>query len=118
MTVKEFYEEVGGDYNEIMSRLKTEDRIIKFAGMFARDESYKTLVQALDAQDVDSAFRAAHTMKGMCQNMAFTRLLTSSQDITELLRAKDLESAKNMLGKVTEDYDLVMEGIKKLTEKS
>lgn len=118
MTVQEFYEEVGGDYNEIMSRLKTEDRIIKFAGMFARDESYKTLVQALDAQDVDSAFRAAHTMKGMCQNMAFTRLLTSSQDITELLRAKDLESAKNMLGKVTEDYDLVMEGIKKLTEKS
>lgn len=118
MTVKEFYEEVGGDYNEIMSRLKTEDRIIKFAGMFARDESYKTLVQALEAQDVDSAFRAAHTMKGMCQNMAFTRLLTSSQDITELLRAKDLESAKNMLGKVTEDYDLVMEGIKKLTEQS
>lgn len=118
MTVKEFYEEVGGDYNEIMSRLKTEDRIIKFAGMFARDESYKTLVQALEAQDVDSAFRAAHTMKGMCQNMAFTRLLTSSQDITELLRAKDLESAKNMLGKVTEDYNLVMEGIKKLTEQS
>lgn len=118
MTVQEFYEEVGGDYNEIMSRLKTEDRIIKFAGMFARDESYKTLVQALEAQDVDCAFRAAHTMKGMCQNMAFTRLLTSSQDITELLRAKDLESAKNMLGKVTEDYNLVMEGIKKLTEQS
>lgn len=118
MTVQEFYEEVGGDYNEIMSRLKTEDRIIKFAGMFARDESYQTLVRALDAQDVDSAFRAAHTMKGMCQNMAFTRLLTSSQDITELLRAKDLESAKNMLGKVTEDYDLVMEGIRKLTVNS
>ena len=118
MTVQEFYEEVGGDYNEIMSRLKTEDRIIKFAGMFARDESYQTLVQALDAQDVDSAFRAAHTMKGMCQNMAFTRLLTSSQDITELLRAKDLENAKNMIGKVTEDYDLVMEGIRKLTANS
>ena len=114
MTVQEFYEEVGGDYNYIVSRLKTEDRIIKFAGMFARDESYKTLVEALDAQDVDTAFRAAHTMKGMCQNMAFTRLLRSSQDITELLRAKDLESAKDMLSKVTEDYNLVIDGINKL----
>ena len=114
MTVQEFYEEVGGDYNDIVSRLKTEDRIIKFAGMFARDESYKTLVEALDAQDVDTAFRAAHTMKGMCQNMAFTRLLRSSQDITELLRAKDLESAKDMLSKVTEEYNLVIDGINKL----
>lgn len=114
MTVQEFYEEVGGDYNDIVSRLKTEDRIIKFAGMFARDESYKTLVEALDAQDVDTAFRAAHTMKGMCQNMAFTRLLRSSQEITELLRAKDLESAKDMLSKVTEDYNLVIDGINRL----
>ena len=114
MSVQEFYEEVGGDYNDIVSRLKTEDRIIKFAGMFARDESYKTLVEALDAQDADTAFRAAHTMKGMCQNMAFTRLLESSQNITELLRAKDLEGAKNMLPKVAEDYDLVIGGIQKL----
>ena len=68
----------------------------------------------MDAQDVDTAFRAAHTMKGMCQNMAFTRLLRSSQDITELLRAKDLESAKDMLSKVTEDYNLVIDGINKL----
>lgn len=27
MTVQEFYEEVGGDYNDIMSRLRTEERI-------------------------------------------------------------------------------------------
>lgn len=36
MTVQEFYEEVGGDYNDIMSRLRTEERIKKFAGMFTR----------------------------------------------------------------------------------
>lgn len=29
MTVQEFYDEVGGDYNDIMSRLRTEDRIKK-----------------------------------------------------------------------------------------
>jgi len=114
MTVQEFYDEVGGDYNEIMSRLRTEDRIRKFAAMFTRDESYKTLVQSIDDGNVDEAFRAAHTIKGMCQNMAFTRLYKSSHEITEVLRGKDLESAKQMLNIVTEDYNIVIAGIGKL----
>lgn len=114
MTVQEFYDEVGGDYNEIMSRLRTEDRIRKFAGMFTRDESYKTLVQSIDDGNVEEAFRAAHTMKGMCQNMAFTRLYQSSHEITEVLRGKDLDSAKQMLDVVTNDYNTVIAGIGKL----
>ena len=114
MTVQEFYEEAGGDYNEIMSRLRTEDRIKKFAGMFARDESYRNLVQNLKDGNIDEAFRAAHTIKGMCQNMAFTRLYASSHDITELLREKNLEGARQMLDKVGEDYNMVIAGIEKL----
>jgi HPt (histidine-containing phosphotransfer) domain-containing protein len=114
MTVQEFYNEVGGDYNEILSRLKTEERISKFAGMFAKDESYKTLVDSIESGNVDDAFRAAHTMKGMCQNMAFTRLYQSSHEITETLRGKDLEKAKEQINTVTEDYNLVINGIQKL----
>lgn len=114
MTVQEFYDEVGGDYNDIMSRLRTEDRIRKFAGMFTRDESFKTLVQSINDGNAEEAFRAAHTMKGMCQNMAFTRLYKSSNEITEVLRGQDLDGAKQMLGAVTEDYNIVIAGIEKL----
>ncbi|GFI23614.1 hypothetical protein IMSAGC011_02404 [Lachnospiraceae bacterium] len=114
MTVQEFYDEVGGDYNDIMSRLRTEDRIRKFAGMFTRDESYNTLVKNINDGDIEEAFRAAHTMKGMCQNMAFTRLYKSSHEITEILRGKDLVEAKKMLEVVTEDYNIVIAGIEKL----
>lgn len=114
MTVQEFYDEVGGDYNDIMSRLRTEDRIKKFAGMFTRDESYNTLVRCINEGNAEEAFRAAHTMKGMCQNMAFTRLFGSSNDITEVLRGKDMDGAKQMLDRVTEDYNIVIAGIGKL----
>jgi chemotaxis protein histidine kinase CheA len=114
MTVKEFYEEVGGDYDDIISRLRTEERISKFAGMFAKDESYNTLVKTLDEGNVEEAFRAAHTMKGMCQNMAFRKLYESSHTITETLRAKDIEKAKAQLKDVTEDYNRVINGIHKL----
>ena len=114
MTVQEFYEEVGGDYYDIMSRLRTEERIKKFAGMFTRDGSYNTLVRCINDGNADDAFRAAHTMKGMCQNMAFTRLYQSSHAITEVLRGKDLDGAKQMLDTVTEDYNIVIAGIEKL----
>ena len=59
MTVQEFYDEVGGDYNDIMSRLRTEDRIKKFAGMFTRDESYKMLVQCINDGNADEIGRAS-----------------------------------------------------------
>lgn len=116
MTVQEFYDEVGGDYNDIMSRLRTEDRIKKFAGMFTRDGSYNVLVKSIQDGDIEEAFRAAHTMKGMCQNMAFTRLYQSSHEITEILRGKDLEGAQKMLDVVAKDYHIVISGIGKLLE--
>ncbi len=116
MTVQEFYDEVGGDYNDIMSRLRTEDRIKKFAGMFTRDGSFNMLAKSIQDGDAEEAFRAAHTMKGMCQNMAFTKLYQSSHEITEILRGKDLEAAKKMLDVVTEDYNIVIAGIGKLLE--
>lgn len=116
MTVREFYEETGGDYDEVLARLKTDERIIKFAKMFAEDKSYQVLVRSLETENMDGAFRAAHTIKGMCQNMAFRRLFVSANEITERLRAGEFDGAKEMIGKVTEDYNLVVEGIRRLIE--
>lgn len=114
MTVQEFYVEVEGNYDEIMKRLRTDERVMKFVGMFAKDESYNTLVRTMQEGNIDEAFRAAHTMKGVCQNMAFTKLFQSSHAITEALRGKDMEQANKLLDQVTQDYQMVMDGIKKL----
>lgn len=114
MTVEEFYNLTGGDYKEIMGRLKTEARIVKFVGMFLRDGSYDMLAKCLEDGNADEGFRAAHTMKGMCQNMAFTRLYTSVHEVTEALRTKDLDKAKEIFVRLTEDYNAVIDGINKL----
>lgn len=114
MTIQECYEQIGGDYNEIMSRLRTEERIRKFAGMFLKEQSYDTLVQTLKDRNQEEAFRAAHTLKGVCQNLSFTALFKSSYDITEALREGDMEKADKLLEKVTEDYQRTLEGVKAL----
>lgn len=116
MTVQEFYAGIGGDYDEIISRLKTDERVIKFAKLFARDESYSTLLRTMEEKNVDEAFRAAHTMKGVCQNMAFSKLYQSSYDMTEALRAKDMGEAERLLVEVKENYARVMDGIEEITK--
>ena len=116
MTIQECYEAIGGDYNEIVSRLHTEERIRKFVGMFLKEESYHTLVQTLKEGKQEEAFRAAHTLKGVCQNLSFTALFRSSNEITEALRAKNMDEANQLIGQVTEDYERTISGVQQLLE--
>lgn len=49
MTIKECYEAMGGDYEDVLKRLMNEARIQKFALMFKKDPSMSQLTQAMDA---------------------------------------------------------------------
>jgi HPt (histidine-containing phosphotransfer) domain-containing protein len=115
MTIKECYEEFGGDYDDIFTRFRTDARVEKFALMFLKDQSYDTLCSTIAAGDVKEAFRAAHTLKGVCQNLSFTNLAGISHDITEVLRDGDLEKAKEMLPTVTENYNKIVAAINHFT---
>ena len=104
MTIEACYEALGGDYPEVLSRLKTEERIQKFAIKFLTDDSYSTLQQRLECEDTEEAFRAAHTLKGLCQNLGFTKLYHSSSQVTELLRVRNVNEARAYMAQVDTDY--------------
>lgn len=105
MTVKEIYEAIGGNYDTIMSRLKSEDRVEKYLKLFLEDESFGVLQKSLEQGDAKEAFRAAHNLKGVCQNMAFDTLYEMSSEITELLRAEQIEEAQEQLPGLVELYE-------------
>ena len=86
MTLPECYAALGGDYEDVLSRLRSERLVQKFVLKFLDDGSYALLVDSLAAGSHDDAFRAAHTIKGMCQNLSFTDLEHSSSALTEALR--------------------------------
>ena len=48
MTVKECYEKIGGNYEEILSRLMSEDMVREFIAMFLEDPSYEELVTQME----------------------------------------------------------------------
>lgn len=66
MTVKECYEQMGADYEGVLGRLRSEVLIKKFAKKFLDDGSFRSLKDNLAQKNGEEAFRAAHTLKGVC----------------------------------------------------
>lgn len=98
MTLKELYDSVGGNYEEVMGRMLKEERVTKFVGMFLRDPSFQQLMDAMVAGDYEEAFKGAHTLKGVCGNLSLTRLATVDIEVTEALRGgANIELAKELL---------------------
>ena len=115
MTLKNCYNGIG-DYETITALFRGEDRIKKFLRIFVEDDNFQKLTKALDADDVEGGFVAAHTLKGMCQNLAFTNLYEADVEVTEALRAKNLALAKEKYPKVKEEYEKICDRIHKTLE--
>ena len=73
MTIQECYKKMGADYQEVLGRLYNEAMICKFVRMFLQDDSFQILKEALRRGNVKEAFRGAHTLKGVCQNLGFSQ---------------------------------------------
>ncbi len=114
MTVKECYDMFGGDYEEVLSRLLSEARIEKYMRRFLDDTSFALLCTSLQEDNRDEAFRAAHTLKGLCQNLGFGRLYESAGRLTELLRDREKHDVSELLKNTEEDYILTISAIRML----
>ena len=114
MGIKEFYTETGSSYKDVADRLGSEDFILHFVVKFKEDENFDLLKAALKNGDTDTAFRAAHTLKGIAANLGFTDLYNAATPITEALRNGDIALAKELFPNVSEKYDAVLKAAQKL----
>lgn len=116
MTVRECYEAMGADYEDVLGRLRKDERIQKFVLKLLNDKSYELLIHSMEAGDMNEAFRAAHTLKGVCQNLSITALYHSSAELADRLRGGQEygEDVEPLLDQVKKDYALAMECIGKL----
>ena len=95
---------MGANYQHVIKRLPSVSMIEKFALKFREDTSFQELETALNEKQVDLAFRAAHTLKGVCMNLGFDHLYKPSFEITESLRASNLDLALQQFDAVKEQY--------------
>lgn len=114
MNLKECYQALGGDYEGVLGRLRSERLVTKFVMKFPAEKSFEELVAAIGAKDGEVAFRAAHTIKGNCLNLGFDRLFASSNAMSECLRGGWNDAATALLPQVEEDYRVTVEAIGQL----
>ena len=103
---------MGADYEGVLGRLRSEVLIKKFAKKFLDDGSFRSLKDNLAQKNGEEAFRAAHTLKGVCQNLGFTNLYQPAYELTEVLRAGTLEGSKEWYDRVTEQYSITIDAIR------
>lgn len=93
MTLESLYQQIGGNYPDVKARLVKEERIERFVLLFLKDSSCSAFVKAMEAGNAEAAFRAVHTLKGVCMNLGFDTLYQIADRITEQLRESDLPHA-------------------------
>lgn len=107
MTLKDCYMQMGADYEETVQRLRSESLIQRII----LKSSYQELCQALADGNIEVAFRAAHTLKGVCQNLGFKNLYEPSAELTERLRPLQETETDDLMQKVTEEYNRTVKAI-------
>ena len=96
-------------------RLPSIKLIEKFIGVFLEDRSFDTLRTEIESGNREQAFRAAHTLKGICANLSFTKLLTSVSQLTEELRSEASsvsDTAIELFKDVERNYKITADAIR------
>ena len=114
MNINECYQAMGADYEEVFGRLRNERLITKFVLKFPGDPSFSQLQSTLEEKNVEEAFRAAHTLKGVAQNLGFTPLYEATATLTEVLHAGNLPEDDNMMNAVAKEYERTVAAIEQL----
>lgn len=111
MNVKEFYEAIGVNYENVIRRLQRDYLIEKYLGLILKDNNFKQLENAVASKDHQGVFHAAHTIKGMALNLELTPLAMAASELTEYMRA-DIDNAEDSIiaekaSKITTEFETI-----------
>lgn len=116
MTLKELYQEIGGDYDQALRVLRVEKLLDKHIRKLTKTGVVDGLLDAGKGMEPTQMFEAAHAMKGVCANLGLTGLADTASDIAEEYRPgnpRKLTDAQvgEKLAQIEGMYRKVREGI-------
>lgn len=114
ISIRDFYDLIGGNYFDVEDRMQSGDIIKYFVIKFKNDTNFSKLTTAIKEKNSKEAFIAAHTLKGVCLNLGFNNLYISVNEITERLRTGNMDNIELYYGKVKEEYERTIAFIKLL----
>lgn len=105
----------GIDVYDLTERLMGNMTLIsRFMSRFPDDKNYGALVDSLEKGQYEEAFRAAHTLKGVCANLSMTELSKVVGEQTEYLRAGNIGEAQKLMPQISREYNAMVELIRSI----
>ena len=86
----------------------------KFLKKFLDDKNYDRLILAANNGSSEEMLTAAHTLKGVCGNLAFGPLFSLLTQQVQALRVGDLQAAANQIPDITAEYERVTAAIRRV----
>lgn len=115
MDIRECYQVMDSNFDDVLERLGSESFIRRFTLRFLDDPSFQTLKDGIMTGDHELAFRGAHTLKGVCSNLGFTKLYELSSELTEILRKNTgVQGCEGTFAAVEKQYQKMTAAIKEL----
>ena len=113
LTLTEFYRRHGGDAQEVLQRLYSEQIVREHL----RGVSLLHIHRFLKEKNVRQAFQAAHTLRGVCLSLGLADLHSVSAEITEALRdGRNLTTAE-MLERLDTLYEQILSDISQVAQR-
>jgi len=113
MDLVKIYNQFDGDLQGTLDRLGGSSALLeKLLVKYLDDKAMSDLCLAMENKDCENAFRAVHTMKGTALNLGFSELAKVSSELTEILRAGDLENSFDKYLDTKKAYEKVVCAIK------
>ena len=110
MGMRELYDAIGVEYDDVLALLRREDRIELYFTQMMDDPSFGELERTMEERDYPAAFRAAHTIKGMCVNLMIEPLAKASIALVECLRSDPVDEAEatSLYAQVRNEHNLLL----------
>ena len=110
-------EAAGVHVEEVLARfMNNEGLMMRFLIRFPQDPNYRQLCLAIEAGNHSDAFVAAHTLKGVAGNLAMTHLFREISQVVELLRAGEMDQARERMPVVDAEYRRTVQGLEPFME--
>lgn len=87
--------------------MDNEEFYIKLVKTVPEDPGFTKLQEALERNDLDAGFEAAHALKGVVSNLSLTPLAEPILEITELLRSRTEMDYSPLLTAIMEQREIL-----------
>ena len=108
-------ENAGIKWTETLPKLLNNEQIyIKYLKKLLTNDYYERLLMMIEAGECEVAFELAHTLRGTVGNLGVEPMHQCLVEMTEELRAGDLESAKIRVSELIAAHDTAYDAIEKI----